>query len=164
MLYSSSVCACVFMPPGIERKRSLGQPLCGLSKEVCLALASHVVCDENPQTRKIKFQGAVVKWAVDHKLNSSFVTTVKLYQEVVDSMVDRLKTLSRKSDGQFLAVDLRLYMLEHKGCQENGGDTMVDRLKTLSQKSDGQFLAVDLRLYMLEHKVCRATAVEVEID
>ncbi|CAH1422949.1 unnamed protein product [Lactuca virosa] len=29
-------------------------------------------------------------------------------QEVVDSMVDRLKTLSRKSDGQFVAVDLRL--------------------------------------------------------
>lgn len=42
-------------------------------------------------------------------------------QEVVDSMVDRLKTLSRKSDGQFVAVDLRLDMLEHKGCQENGG-------------------------------------------
>lgn len=41
-------------------------------------------------------------------------------QEVVDSMVDRLKTLSRKSDGQFVAVDLRLDMLEHKGCQENG--------------------------------------------
>ncbi|XP_023758957.1 protein MANNAN SYNTHESIS-RELATED 2 [Lactuca sativa] len=40
-------------------------------------------------------------------------------QEVVDTMVDRLKTLSRKSDGQFVAVDLRLDMLDHKGCQGN---------------------------------------------
>ncbi|KAI3759828.1 hypothetical protein L6452_07919 [Arctium lappa] len=40
-------------------------------------------------------------------------------QEVVDSMVDRLKTLSRKSDGQFVAVDLRLDMLDKKGCQGN---------------------------------------------
>lgn len=38
-------------------------------------------------------------------------------REVVDSMVDRLKTLSQKSDGKFVAVDLRLDMLEQKGCQ-----------------------------------------------
>ncbi|XP_071716782.1 protein MANNAN SYNTHESIS-RELATED 1-like [Rutidosis leptorrhynchoides] len=38
-------------------------------------------------------------------------------REVVDSMVDRLKTLSQKSDGQFVTVDLRLDMLNHKGCQ-----------------------------------------------
>lgn len=38
-------------------------------------------------------------------------------REVVDSMVDRLKTLSQKSDGQFVAVDVRLDMLNHKGCQ-----------------------------------------------
>ncbi|KAJ9537561.1 LOW QUALITY PROTEIN: hypothetical protein OSB04_030294 [Centaurea solstitialis] len=41
-------------------------------------------------------------------------------QEVVDSMVERLKTLSRKSDGQFVAVDLRLEMLDNKGCQGSG--------------------------------------------
>lgn len=40
-------------------------------------------------------------------------------REVVDSMVDRLKTLSRKSDGQFVAVDVRLDMLDSKGCQGN---------------------------------------------
>ncbi|XP_030470932.1 protein MANNAN SYNTHESIS-RELATED 2 [Syzygium oleosum] len=37
--------------------------------------------------------------------------------EVVDSMVERLRTLSRKSNGQFLAVDLRVDMLEKKNCQ-----------------------------------------------
>uniref|UniRef100_A0A5B7ABN8 O-fucosyltransferase family protein n=1 Tax=Davidia involucrata TaxID=16924 RepID=A0A5B7ABN8_DAVIN len=37
--------------------------------------------------------------------------------EVVDSMVERLRTLSRKSDGQFIAVDLRVEILEKKGCQ-----------------------------------------------
>lgn len=41
-------------------------------------------------------------------------------QEVVDSMVERLRTLSRRSDGQFIAVDLRIDMLEKKGCQGNG--------------------------------------------
>ncbi|XP_010276723.1 PREDICTED: uncharacterized protein At1g04910-like [Nelumbo nucifera] len=40
--------------------------------------------------------------------------------EVVDSMVGRLRTLSRKSDGQFIAVDLRVEMLESKGCQGSG--------------------------------------------
>ncbi|KAA8540172.1 hypothetical protein F0562_024265 [Nyssa sinensis] len=37
--------------------------------------------------------------------------------EVVNSMVERLKTLSRKSDGQFIAVDLRVEILGKKGCQ-----------------------------------------------
>ncbi|KAM7260369.1 hypothetical protein ACFE04_016110 [Oxalis oulophora] len=40
--------------------------------------------------------------------------------EVVDSMVDRLRALSRKSDGQFVAVDLRVAMLDHEGCHSNG--------------------------------------------
>ncbi|KAL6996134.1 arginine--tRNA ligase msr1 [Sarracenia purpurea var. burkii] len=40
--------------------------------------------------------------------------------EVVDSIIERLKTLSRKSDGQFIAVDLRVEMLEKKGCQGSG--------------------------------------------
>ncbi|GAA0155320.1 hypothetical protein LIER_13075 [Lithospermum erythrorhizon] len=40
--------------------------------------------------------------------------------EVVDSMVERLRTLSRKSNGQFIAVDMRIDMLEKKGCQGDG--------------------------------------------
>ncbi|KAG6764989.1 protein MANNAN SYNTHESIS-RELATED 2-like [Populus alba x Populus x berolinensis] len=36
--------------------------------------------------------------------------------EVVDSMIERLRTLSRKSNGQFIAVDLRVEILEKKGC------------------------------------------------
>ncbi|CAM8903969.1 unnamed protein product [Rhodiola kirilowii] len=43
-------------------------------------------------------------------------------QEVVDSMVERLRTLSRKSDGHFVAIDLRVDILESKGCQENGAN------------------------------------------
>ncbi|KAI3711925.1 hypothetical protein L1987_70474 [Smallanthus sonchifolius] len=46
--------------------------------------------------------------------------TLELQQEVrevVDSIVDRLKTLSRNSDSEFVAIDLRLDMLEQKGCQ-----------------------------------------------
>ncbi|KAE9584488.1 putative GDP-fucose protein O-fucosyltransferase [Lupinus albus] len=38
-------------------------------------------------------------------------------KDLVDSMVERLRTLSRKSDGQFIAVDLRVEMLDKKGCQ-----------------------------------------------
>ncbi|KAJ0751626.1 putative GDP-fucose protein O-fucosyltransferase [Helianthus annuus] len=38
-------------------------------------------------------------------------------REVVDSIVERLQTLSRKSDSEFVAVDLRLDMLDQKGCQ-----------------------------------------------
>lgn len=41
--------------------------------------------------------------------------------EVVDSMVERLKTLSRKSDGRFIAVDLRVDLLDNKGCRESSG-------------------------------------------
>ncbi|CAK9146075.1 unnamed protein product [Ilex paraguariensis] len=40
--------------------------------------------------------------------------------EVVDSMIERLRTLSRKSDGQFIALDLRVDILEKKGCKVNG--------------------------------------------
>lgn len=40
--------------------------------------------------------------------------------DVVDSMVERLRTLSRKSNGQFVAVDLRVDVLEKKNCQGNG--------------------------------------------
>ncbi|KAL7162863.1 hypothetical protein ACSBR2_043188 [Camellia fascicularis] len=41
--------------------------------------------------------------------------------EVVDSIIERLRTLSRKSDGRFIAVDLRVEMLEKKGCQGSSG-------------------------------------------
>ncbi|CAL0308606.1 unnamed protein product [Lupinus luteus] len=41
-------------------------------------------------------------------------------KDLVDSMVERLRTLSRKSDGQFIAVDLRVEMLDKKGCQGSG--------------------------------------------
>ena len=37
--------------------------------------------------------------------------------DLVDSMVERLRTLSRKSDGQFIVMDLRVEMLDKKGCQ-----------------------------------------------
>lgn len=40
--------------------------------------------------------------------------------EVVDLMIERLKTLSRKSDGQFIAVDLRVEILENKNCHGSG--------------------------------------------
>lgn len=40
-------------------------------------------------------------------------------REVVDSMLDRLRTISRKSNGQFVAVDLRVDILEKKGCHKN---------------------------------------------
>ncbi|XP_014489882.1 uncharacterized protein LOC106752664 [Vigna radiata var. radiata] len=50
--------------------------------------------------------------------------SLELQQEIhdlVDSMVERLRTLSRKSDGQFIAVDLRVEMLDKKGCQGSDG-------------------------------------------
>ncbi|KAG5601868.1 hypothetical protein H5410_033238 [Solanum commersonii] len=40
--------------------------------------------------------------------------------EVVESMVERLRTLSAKSKGQFIAVDLRVDILEKKSCQGDG--------------------------------------------
>ncbi|KAL1292625.1 hypothetical protein HN51_053194 [Arachis hypogaea] len=44
-------------------------------------------------------------------------------RDLVDSMVERLKTLSRKTDGQFIAVDLRVEMLDKKGCRpDNDGE------------------------------------------
>ena len=42
--------------------------------------------------------------------------------EVIESMIERLKTLSRKSNGQFIAVDLRIEMLGENGCQEEISD------------------------------------------
>jgi len=51
--------------------------------------------------------------------------SLELQQEthdLLDSMVERLRTLSRKTDGQFIAVDLRVEMLDKKGCQGSDGD------------------------------------------
>ncbi|CAN4085072.1 unnamed protein product [Withania somnifera] len=48
--------------------------------------------------------------------------TLELQPEVngvVESMVERLRTLSRKSNRQFIAVDLRVDIMEKKGCQRN---------------------------------------------
>lgn len=39
------------------------------------------------------------------------------FREVVDAMVERLRTLTRKADGQFLAIDLRVDMLEKMNCR-----------------------------------------------
>ncbi|OMO76106.1 GDP-fucose protein O-fucosyltransferase [Corchorus capsularis] len=40
--------------------------------------------------------------------------------EVVESMIERLRTLSRKSGGQFIAVDLMVEILENKNCHGSG--------------------------------------------
>ncbi|CAH2050583.1 unnamed protein product [Thlaspi arvense] len=40
--------------------------------------------------------------------------------EVVDSVIERLRTLSRKSGGQFVAVDMRVEVLEKEDCQGSG--------------------------------------------
>ncbi|KAJ1424003.1 hypothetical protein SESBI_12006 [Sesbania bispinosa] len=37
-------------------------------------------------------------------------------------MVERLRTLSRNSEGQFIVVDLRVEMLDKKGCQGSDND------------------------------------------
>lgn len=58
-------------------------------------------------------------------------------REVVDSMVERLRTLSRKSDGHFIAVDLRVDILEKKGCLGGDGSKTCygpDEISTFLQK------------------------------
>ncbi|KAJ6853969.1 uncharacterized protein M6B38_100385 [Iris pallida] len=57
-------------------------------------------------------------------------------QEVANAMVDRLRTLSRKSDGKFVAVDLRVEVLE-KGCKEIGGK---EKKTCYSAQEVGDFL------------------------
>ncbi|XP_047327322.1 protein MANNAN SYNTHESIS-RELATED 1-like [Impatiens glandulifera] len=66
----------------------------------------------------------------EEKSDSDSVTCLAMFgtlelqseiQEVVDSMVERLRTFSRKTDGRFVAVDLRVDMLEKKGCQASSG-------------------------------------------
>ncbi|KAK9097449.1 hypothetical protein Sjap_022946 [Stephania japonica] len=64
----------------------------------------------------------------EEKTDSDLFTCVAMYgalglqpemHEVVDLMVERLRTLSRNSGGQFIAVDLRLELLEKKGCRKS---------------------------------------------
>lgn len=57
--------------------------------------------------------------------------------EVVDSMVERLRTLSRRSGGQFIAVDLRVDILQNKGCRE--GES-TGRKSCFSAQEVGVFL------------------------
>ncbi|PON53203.1 GDP-fucose protein O-fucosyltransferase [Parasponia andersonii] len=75
-------------------------------------------------------------------------------QEVVDSMVERLRTLSRKSDGQFVAVDLRLELLEHKGCR---AESESGTKSCYSADEIGSFLkklgfSKDTTIYLTESK------------
>ncbi|KAH7688061.1 GDP-fucose protein O-fucosyltransferase protein [Dioscorea alata] len=58
-------------------------------------------------------------------------------QDVAEQMVLRLQTLSHKSDGKFIAVDLRVDVLEKKGCKEAGGQ---GRQSCYSAQEVGDFL------------------------
>ncbi|XP_059299518.1 protein MANNAN SYNTHESIS-RELATED 1-like isoform X2 [Lycium ferocissimum] len=57
--------------------------------------------------------------------------------EVVESMVERLRTLSAKSKGQFIAVDLRADILERKSCQ---GDSALKSKSCYGPEEIGMFL------------------------
>ncbi|CAN4100026.1 unnamed protein product [Withania somnifera] len=57
--------------------------------------------------------------------------------EVVESMVERLKTLSVQSKGQFLAVDLRVDILDKKSCQ---GDSALKSKSCYGPAEIGTFL------------------------
>ncbi|GKD85991.1 GDP-fucose protein O-fucosyltransferase, partial [Tanacetum coccineum] len=61
-------------------------------------------------------------------------------QQVVDSMVKRLKSLSRKSDGQFVTVDLRLDMLDKRGCQDINNGYVGGSKKCYNPQEIAQFL------------------------
>ncbi|XP_021761909.1 uncharacterized protein At1g04910-like isoform X2 [Chenopodium quinoa] len=64
------------------------------------------------------------KTEIDAAACMAMFGTLELQPEVrgvVDSMVERLRTLSRKSDGRFVAVDLRVDVLEKKGCKDKSG-------------------------------------------
>lgn len=56
--------------------------------------------------------------------------------EVVDLMIERLRTLSRRSDGHFIAVDLRVNILQNKGCKGNN----AGRKSCYSAEEIGDFL------------------------
>ncbi|XP_073099013.1 protein MANNAN SYNTHESIS-RELATED 1-like [Elaeis guineensis] len=57
--------------------------------------------------------------------------------EVADRMVERLRTLSHKPDDQFIAVDLRVDILEKKRCKESRG---TGRKSCYNAREIGDFL------------------------
>ncbi|KAH7515400.1 hypothetical protein FEM48_Zijuj10G0022500 [Ziziphus jujuba var. spinosa] len=90
----------------------------------------------------------------DKKSNSNSVACLAMFgnlelqyeiREVVDSMVQRLKTLSRKSDGQFVAVDLRVDILQQKGCQ---GDGEAEAKSCYNAQESGVFVSAISGLFM----------------
>ncbi|XP_022724105.1 uncharacterized protein At1g04910-like [Durio zibethinus] len=63
------------------------------------------------------------KSSVDSVACLGMFGTLELQPEingVVDSMIERLRTLSCKSDGRFIAVDLSVEILENKNCHGSG--------------------------------------------
>lgn len=67
-------------------------------------------------------------------------STLKLrpnVQEVIDLMVGRLRTLSRDSGGQFIAVDLRLEVQQKTGCKGGGS---VQGKNCYSAEEVGKFM------------------------
>ncbi|MQL78794.1 hypothetical protein Taro_011217 [Colocasia esculenta] len=74
-------------------------------------------------------------------------------QEVANSMVERLKALSQKSDGRFVAVDLRVDVLDMKGCKEEEG--APGRKSCYNAQEIGEFLrklgfGVDTTIYLTQ--------------
>ncbi|KAI4330042.1 hypothetical protein MLD38_028354 [Melastoma candidum] len=68
-----------------------------------------------------------------------YVGTLELQiREVVDAMIDCLRTLSREADGQFLAIDLRVEMLEKQ--KTAGGRKVVLMLRKclISSRKSGK--------------------------
>ena len=71
----------------------------------------------------VNMKASKEKSDIDSVACMAMFDTLELQPEVrgvVDSMMERLRTLSRKSDGHFIAVDLRTDVLEKKGCQKQG--------------------------------------------
>ncbi|XP_039130220.1 protein MANNAN SYNTHESIS-RELATED 2-like [Dioscorea cayenensis subsp. rotundata] len=58
-------------------------------------------------------------------------------REVVDQVVENLRALSNRSDGKFIAVDLKVELLEKKACQEVGAS---GRKNCYNGYEIGQFL------------------------
>ncbi|XP_031481094.1 protein MANNAN SYNTHESIS-RELATED 1-like [Nymphaea colorata] len=54
---------------------------------------------------------------------------------VADQMIEKLRSLTRKSDGHFIAIDLRLNLLQLKGCKVTSG-----RNRCFSAQEIGNFL------------------------
>ncbi|KAL4182301.1 hypothetical protein AMTRI_Chr12g275300 [Amborella trichopoda] len=61
-------------------------------------------------------------------------------QEVVDMMVQRLRTLSRSSNGNFIAVDLSIELLQQKSCQVSQNDNLAGRKRCYTPGEVGTFL------------------------